>query len=83
MRSGSQVQALSPCPSNMHWTEDGLERDLYIQTNTVTVLAMDGRRRWLDMEKLVRFNHFSIFISNDLRRQSKIQLIFYNPVLMV
>lgn len=63
--SGSQVQALSPCPSNMHWTEDGLERDLYIQTNTVTVLAMDGRRRWLDMEKLGSDgkNHF-IFVTN-------------------
>ncbi|KAL6288194.1 hypothetical protein ACE6H2_012584 [Prunus campanulata] len=40
------------CPSNVHWSEDGLERDLYIQTTTVTVLAMDGRRRWLDIQKL-------------------------------
>ncbi|XP_050381823.1 uncharacterized protein LOC126798805 isoform X2 [Argentina anserina] len=40
------------CPSNVHWNDDGLERDLYIQTTTVTVLAMDGRRRWLDLRKL-------------------------------
>ncbi|XP_004304699.1 PREDICTED: uncharacterized protein LOC101294782 [Fragaria vesca subsp. vesca] len=40
------------CPSNVHWSDDGLERDLYIQTTTVTVLAMDGRRRWLDIRKL-------------------------------
>ncbi|XP_024182138.1 uncharacterized protein LOC112187528 isoform X2 [Rosa chinensis] len=40
------------CPSNVHWSDDGLERDLYIQTTTVTVLAMDGRRRWLDIQKL-------------------------------
>ncbi|BBH00492.1 hydrolase, partial [Prunus dulcis] len=40
------------CPRNVHWSEDGLERDLYIQTTTVTVLAMDGRRRWLDIQKL-------------------------------
>ncbi|KAL5797115.1 hypothetical protein ACOSQ2_001935 [Xanthoceras sorbifolium] len=50
--SGSQVNTLSSCPSNVHWSDDGLERDLYIQTTTVTVLAMDGRRRWLDIQKL-------------------------------
>lgn len=43
------------CPSNVHWNDDGLEKDLYIQTTTVTVLAMDGRRRWLDIHKLVSF----------------------------
>ena len=51
--AGSQWHTVSACPSNVHWTNDGLERDLYIQTTTVTVLAMDGRRRWLDIEKLV------------------------------
>ncbi|GMP74516.1 hypothetical protein CsSME_00031919 [Camellia sinensis var. sinensis] len=49
----SQGHTLSACPSNVRWTNDGLERDLYIPTSTVTVLAMDGRRRWLDIEKLV------------------------------
>ncbi|KAL6977137.1 hypothetical protein U1Q18_025932 [Sarracenia purpurea var. burkii] len=53
----SQWHTLSTCPSNVHWTNDGLERDLYIQTTTVTVLAMDGRRRWLDIEKLM-LNYF-------------------------
>lgn len=47
------AQVLSGCPGNVHWNDDGLERDLYIQTTTVTVLAMDGRRRWLDIQKLV------------------------------
>ena len=51
--AGSHWHTVSACPSNVHWTNDGLERDLYIQTTTVTVLAMDGRRRWLDIEKLV------------------------------
>ena len=51
--AGSQGHTLSACPSNIRWTDDGLERDLYIQTSTVTVLAMDGRRWWLDIEKLV------------------------------
>ncbi|KAK1566761.1 hypothetical protein Q3G72_003914 [Acer saccharum] len=50
--SGSQVYTLSSCPGNVHWSDGGLERDLYIQTTTVTVLAMDGRRRWLDIQKL-------------------------------
>ncbi|XP_057491133.1 uncharacterized protein LOC130776900 isoform X2 [Actinidia eriantha] len=59
--TGSHWHTVSACPSNVHWTNDGLERDLYIQTTTVTVLAMDGRRRWLDIEKL-GFNGQSHFI---------------------
>ncbi|CAL5368423.1 unnamed protein product [Camellia sinensis] len=47
--TGSQGHTLAACPSNVCWTDDGLERDLYIQTSSVTVLVMDGRRR----EKLV------------------------------
>ncbi|KAL8136253.1 uncharacterized protein LOC141713714 isoform X1 [Apium graveolens] len=50
--TGSHVHTLPACPSNIRWNEAGLERDLYIQTATVTVLAMDGRRRWLDINKL-------------------------------
>ncbi|KAI7995328.1 GPI inositol-deacylase [Camellia lanceoleosa] len=49
----SQGHTLFACPSNVRWTDDDLERDLYIQTSTVTVLAMDGRRWWLDIEKLI------------------------------
>ncbi|KAI3474959.1 hypothetical protein Pfo_030270 [Paulownia fortunei] len=65
VNSGSQVTGVSGCPSNSQWSEDGLERDLYIQTSTVTVLAMDGRRRWLDIQKLGpdRKNHF-VFVTN-------------------
>lgn len=47
------MHASNACPSNVHWSDNGLERDLYIQMKTVTVLAMDGRRRWLDIQKLV------------------------------
>ncbi|KAK6256351.1 hypothetical protein SCA6_017656 [Theobroma cacao] len=63
--AGSQVHNLFDCPSSVHWSDDGLERDLYIQTTTVTVLAMDGRRRWLDIEKLGSNgkSHF-IFVTN-------------------
>ncbi|KAF2287332.1 hypothetical protein GH714_039652 [Hevea brasiliensis] len=55
----------SHCPSNVHWNDDGLEKDLYIQTTTMTVLAMDGRRRWLDIQKLGSNgkSHF-IFVTN-------------------
>lgn len=51
--AGSQGHMLPECPANVQWSNDGLERDLYIQTETITVLAMDGRRRWLDIQKLV------------------------------
>ncbi|EXC31385.1 GPI inositol-deacylase [Morus notabilis] len=62
---GSIVHPSNSCPSNMHWSEDSLERDLYINTTTVTILAMDGRRRWLDIQKLGSNgkSHF-IFVTN-------------------
>ncbi|XWS44062.1 hypothetical protein CRYUN_Cryun15aG0012500 [Craigia yunnanensis] len=61
----SQVHTSSDCPSRVHWSDDVLERDLYIRTTTVTVLAMDGRRRWLDIQKLGSNgkSHF-IFVTN-------------------
>ncbi|MQL80922.1 hypothetical protein Taro_013365 [Colocasia esculenta] len=49
---GSQFLGYSSCPSSVQWPDDGLEKDLYIQSRTVTVLAMDGKRRWLDIRKL-------------------------------
>ncbi|XP_031404775.1 uncharacterized protein LOC116213832 isoform X2 [Punica granatum] len=63
--AGSQVHSFPTCPSNINWSNDGLERDLYIETTTVTVLAMDGRRRWLDIQKLGSDgrNHF-ILVTN-------------------
>ncbi|XP_022633244.1 GPI inositol-deacylase isoform X1 [Vigna radiata var. radiata] len=50
--TGSPLHRLIACPANVHWNDGGLDRDLYIQINEVTVLAMDGRRRWLDIQKL-------------------------------
>lgn len=63
--SGSQAHSMYACPRSIHWSDDALERDLYIETTTVTVLAMDGRRRWLDIEKLGSNgkNHF-VFVTN-------------------
>lgn len=63
--SGSLVHAPTACPRNVYWGADGFERDIYIQTTTVTVLAMDGRRRWLDIQKLGSNgkSHF-IFVTN-------------------
>ncbi|KAM4124714.1 hypothetical protein ACB094_01G252200 [Castanea mollissima] len=63
--AGSLVHASTACPRNVHWGDDGFERDIYIQTTTVTVLAMDGRRRWLDIQKLGSNgkSHF-IFVTN-------------------
>lgn len=40
------------CPKSVKWSDESHEKDLYIETYTVTVLAMDGRRRWLDIKKL-------------------------------
>ncbi|XP_066397199.1 uncharacterized protein [Miscanthus floridulus] len=53
------------CPPSTQWASDGLEKDLYIQSNSVTVLAMDGRRRWLDIKKLGSNGrgHF-VFVTN-------------------
>ncbi|EFH51632.1 hypothetical protein ARALYDRAFT_322858 [Arabidopsis lyrata subsp. lyrata] len=50
---------------SLDWRDDALDRDLYIQTSTVTILAMDGRRRWLDIDLLGSNgkNHF-IFVTN-------------------
>ncbi|CAN4079157.1 unnamed protein product [Withania somnifera] len=65
VESGSQAHKMFACPSKIHWSDDALERDLYIETTTITVLAMDGRRRWLDIEKLGSNgkNHF-VFVTN-------------------
>ncbi|GFP84961.1 GPI inositol-deacylase [Phtheirospermum japonicum] len=65
VNAGLQVPDISGCPSNSQWSEDGLERDLYIQTSSVTVLAMDGRRRWMDIQKLGPDSkkHF-VFVTN-------------------
>lgn len=61
--AGSPAKTLPACPINILWSNDVLERDLYIETTTVTILAMDGRRRWLDIQKLVS----SVKVSTDLR----------------
>uniref|UniRef100_A0A0E0EQ04 GPI inositol-deacylase n=1 Tax=Oryza meridionalis TaxID=40149 RepID=A0A0E0EQ04_9ORYZ len=59
-----QKDSLS-CPPSLQWTSDGLEKDLHIQLNSVTVLAMDGKRRWLDIKKLGSNGkgHF-VFVTN-------------------
>jgi len=61
--TGSPLHRLIACPANVHWNDGGLDRDLYIQINEVTVLAMDGRRRWLDIQKLVFVSCFFDTIS--------------------
>ncbi|XP_061336621.1 GPI inositol-deacylase isoform X1 [Gastrolobium bilobum] len=63
--TGSQVHKSVACPPNVHWNDGGLDRDLFIQINVVTVLAMDGRRRWLDIQKLGSNgkSHF-VFVTN-------------------
>lgn len=63
------------CPSNVHWKDDGLERDLYIQTTTVTVLAMDGRRRWLDIQNLVSFV-CNFEIGNSLLKSRHVRILY-------
>jgi hypothetical protein len=74
MAVGSLLHASAACTSN-HWSDDGLERDLYIETATVTVLAMDGRRRWLDIQELVSFSR--AFICNCER--NLLHYVYYFP----
>ncbi|CAN6448322.1 unnamed protein product [Victoria cruziana] len=58
-------QRYSSCPRSVNWADDSLEKDLYIRSPTVTVLAMDGRRRWLDIKELASNgkDHF-VFVTN-------------------
>lgn len=51
--TGSQAQRHSSCPKSVDWNTYGLEKDLYIQSSSVTVLAMDGKRRWMDINNQV------------------------------
>ncbi|XP_057865422.1 uncharacterized protein LOC131073079 isoform X3 [Cryptomeria japonica] len=53
------------CPGSTKWADDSRERDLYIEGTTVTVLAMDGRRRWMDIKKLASDGKDNfIFVTN-------------------
>ncbi|KAH9329927.1 hypothetical protein KI387_002035, partial [Taxus chinensis] len=53
------------CPGSIKWSDDSRERDLYIEGTTVTVLAMDGRRRWMDIKKLASDGKDNfIFVTN-------------------
>ncbi|KAG9141981.1 hypothetical protein Leryth_009335 [Lithospermum erythrorhizon] len=63
-KTTARLYGFSSCPSSA-FENDGIERDLYIQTTTVTILAMDGRRRWLDIDKPGSNgnNHF-VFVTN-------------------
>ncbi|KAH7282837.1 hypothetical protein KP509_35G049700 [Ceratopteris richardii] len=40
------------CSNSIKWPDESHEKDLFIETYAVTILAMDGRRRWLDIQKL-------------------------------
>lgn len=42
------------CPSSVPWLKEIPQTDLYIKSNVMTVLSMDGRRRVMDIEKHVR-----------------------------
>ncbi|KAL3677735.1 hypothetical protein R1sor_020691 [Riccia sorocarpa] len=40
------------CPKSTRWTTQTKEKDLEVGTASVTVLAMDGRRRWMDIQAM-------------------------------
>lgn len=48
--TGSQPHGSFSCPLSVHWSNNAPEKDLYVQSNSVTVLAMDGKRRWMDIK---------------------------------
>jgi len=62
-RSGIQAANVTPftCPHNTHWESD-MSEDIHVQSPIMNVLSMDGKRRWLDIEKLV-CTHCSVFIA--------------------
>lgn len=51
-----KIPSQSPfaCPSSVPWLKEIPQTDLYIKSNIMTVLAMDGRRRVMNIEKFVR-----------------------------
>lgn len=51
---GTPIQDLFACPSHVFWLKEVPQSDLYIKSNIMTVLAMDGRRRVMDIERFVR-----------------------------
>lgn len=75
--TGSPPHRPIACPANVHWNDGGLDRDLYIQINEVTVLAMDGRKRWLDIQKLVFAYCFFDTISKIFytQRKSSVEIV--------
>lgn len=41
------------CPKSIQWVVESQAKDLYIESPIITVLAMDGKRRWLNITKMV------------------------------
>ncbi|CAM6053655.1 unnamed protein product [Sphagnum tenellum] len=52
------------CPTGVHWDRETLGTDLHTDSTTMTVLAMDGRHRWLDIEKLVKGDDWFVLVTN-------------------
>ncbi|KAG6557641.1 hypothetical protein Mapa_000922 [Marchantia paleacea] len=48
---GTENSAFS-CPKSTRWIVESKEKDLEVEQPTVTVLAMDGRRRWMDIQRM-------------------------------
>lgn len=58
---GLQNITFSPCLQSQNLAEEGLEKDLYIQGTTVTVLAAD-LKRCMDIKKLVYSARLFLFV---------------------
>lgn len=48
------IQSPFACPSSVPWLKEIPRTDLFIKSNIMTILAMDGRRRVMNIEKFVR-----------------------------
>eukprot|EP00897_Mesotaenium_endlicherianum_P010824 jgi/Mesen1/9770/ME000007S09823 len=42
------------CPPGTSWIVEPQETDMFIEAPSVAILSMDGRRRWLDIQSMVR-----------------------------
>ncbi|CAM6043491.1 unnamed protein product [Sphagnum compactum] len=52
------------CPQSVSWEGERADKDLHISTPIMTILAMDGRRRWLDIKKLAVKGDWFVLVTN-------------------
>ena len=52
-----QISTAHACPPSS-WIVEPQDTDIFVETELLTVVAMDGRRRWMDIQAMVGFIFF-------------------------